>query len=85
VSHFLHCSHFVFLFIKGQPNNDDCFYRMKKLKLIDASRLAGFESELKLKKFELERCSLLLSESEELKKSLLEDKEKLLEKLDVGN
>lgn len=56
---------------------------MKKLQLIDSSRYSGIESELKLKKFELERCSLLLSESEEKQKQLCEEKDKLIEKLDV--
>ncbi len=50
---------------------------------MDSSRLAGLESDLKLKNFELQRSSLLLSETEGKWRNLEIEKEKLVEKLDV--
>lgn len=69
----IHCSSLSF----PQP------FRMKKLEFMDSSRLAGLESDLKLKNFELQRSSLLLSETEGKWRNLEIEKEKLVEKLDV--
>jgi hypothetical protein len=57
--------------------------RFNGLKLTDRSQVSELESELKLKKFELGRLSILFTETQEKYKSVMLDKEKALEKLEV--
>lgn len=59
------------------------FCRLNQLKLTDRCEVSEIQVELKLKKFELERLSVLYAELEGKAKCLMSERDRVVEKLDV--
>ena len=57
--------------------------RVKQLSVTDTNRLAELECQLKMKTYELDRCSILLAEMEAKYKHVTSLKENLERKLEV--
>lgn len=75
-------NHQFFFYSNNQLWN---FYRIKEIQCNESSRFANLQSELKIREFEIEHRTCLLSELQEKYNKALLENDKLSEKLNVSS